>query len=383
MKITAVKPLIVNGGYVNWVFVKIETDVPGLIGWGESSLEWKTNGVVGVINDLTPLLIGQDPRRVEHIWQLLWRGGFYRGGITHTSAMSGIDMACWDILGKSLNQPVYKLLGGAVRDKVRCYGHMVGDGKKRSKPLSQGELAKASLQFGITALKCGAGGYSLPVEGLARVKQVEKDVTEIRRAVGDKVDLMVDLHGRCTPATSVRFGRALEGLGLLFLEEPCLPYSVGGMKHVADHVQIPIATGERLSTRFEFAPLFEARAAEVYQPDPAHTGGISEVRKIAAMAETYYCSVAPHNPLGPINTQACLQLGMAMPNFLIQEVLQIKDHWRHEVASPAISIVDGYAHPGDKPGLGLEVNEKECAKHPYKETRQPAAFHEDGSVADW
>jgi len=223
VKITRVTPLVVNGGYVNWVFVKVETSVPGLVGWGESSLEWKTNGVVGVINDLTPLLIGQDPRRVEHIWQLMWRGGFYRGGITHTSAMSGIDMACWDILGKSLNKPVYQLLGGAVRDKVRCYGHMVGDGKKRKKPLSAPELAKASLQFGITALKCGPSGYSQMVEGQARVKRVEAEITAIRRAVGDGVDLMVDLHGRCTPATSVRYGRALEGLGLLFLEEPAFP----------------------------------------------------------------------------------------------------------------------------------------------------------------
>ncbi len=375
--------MVVNGGYVNWVFVKLETDVAGLVGWGESSLEWKTNGVVGAIKDLEPLLIGQDPRRIEHVWQLCYRGGFYRGGAIHLSAMSGIDQACWDILGKSVNKPVYALLGGAVRDKVRVYGHMVGDGKKRKKPLSSPEVARASLVDGITALKCGPSGFSLPVEGLARVKLVEKEITAIRRAVGDSVDLMVDLHGRCTPATSVRYGRALEGLGLLFLEEPCLPYSVAGMKHVADHVQIPIATGERLVSRFEFTPLFEARAAEVYQPDPSHCGGISEVKKIASMAEAYYCSMAPHNPLGPINTQACLHLGMAMPNFLIQEVLQVKNHWRHEVASPAIKIVDGFTHPGDGPGLGLTINERECAKHPYKDTRQPAAFHPDGSVADW
>ena len=383
MKITRVRPLAVNGGYINWIFVKIETDVAGLVGWGESSLEWKTNAVLGAIKDLEPLLVGQDPTRIEHVWQTCYRGGFYRGGAIHLSAMSGIDQACWDILGKKLNQPVYKLLGGPVRDKVRLYGHMVGDGKKRKKPLSAPELAKASLVNGMQAIKCGPGGCSRMAEGLGRIRRVAKEIGDIRKAVGPDVELMVDLHGRCTPATSVQYGKALEDLGLLFLEEPCLPYSVPGMKHVADHVHIPIATGERLVSKHEFEPLLQARAAEVYQPDPSHCGGITETRKIAAMAEASYCSVAPHNPLGPINTQVCLHLGMALPNFLIQEVLQVRSHWRYDVATPRLTIVDGHAHPGNRPGLGIEVNERECAKHPYKDTRQPAAFHADGSLADW
>jgi galactonate dehydratase len=383
VKITRIRALPVNGGYINWVFVKVETDVAGLWGWGEASLEWKTNAVVGAIKDLEPLLLGQDPRRIEHVWQLGYRGGFYRGGAVHLSALSGIDQACWDILGKSLNTPVYRLLGGPVRDRVRLYGHLVGDGKRRRKPLSRGELARASLRDGLSALKCGPSGLSLPVEGLAGVKRVEREISEIRRAVGAEVDLMVDLHGRCTPATSVLYGKALEGLGLLFLEEPCLPYSVQGMKHVADHVSIPIATGERLVSKHEFEPLLQARACEVYQPDPSHCGGITELKKIAAMAEASYCSVAPHNPLGPINTQVCLHLGLALPNFLIQEVLQVRNHWRDEVATPPLRIVDGHAHPGERPGLGIEVNERACARHPYQETRQPPAFHADGSVADW
>jgi len=384
MKITSLKPLLVNSGYINWVFVKVETDVPGLIGWGEASLEWKTNAVAGAVKDLEPLVIGQDPRRIEHIWQLMHRGAFYRGGIVVASAMSGIDQACWDILGKHLNQPVYRLLGGPVRDRVRVYGHMVGDGIPRP-PGSQtlGEIAKASLMDGISALKCGPSRVNRPMEGRSAVQTAVREIEEVRRAVGDGVDLMVDLHGRCSPALSVEIGRALEGLGLVFLEEPCLPYSVSGMKHVADRVRIPIAAGERLCTRWEFEPLLAARAVEVVQPDPSHCGGISEARKIAAMAETHYMSVAFHNPLSHINTQACLHLGMATPNFLIQEVLQRHHAWRYEVVGPPLEIRDGHAHPGDRPGLGIEVNEAECAKHPPTETRQPEAGLLDGSVADW
>ncbi len=384
MKITAIKPILVNAGNMNWVFVKVETDVAGLWGWGEGSLEWKPNAVAGAITDMFQLVKGQDPRRVEHVWQILYRQAFYRGGVAVLSAISGIDQACWDILGKSLGAPVYQLLGGAVRDKVRVYGHMTGDGKTRKKPLSLGDTAKASLTTGnLTALKCGPSRFNRPVEGLAALKQVERQMTEIRKAVGDDVDLMVDLHGRCTPAMGCRYGQALEGLGLLFLEEPVLPYSVNGMAKVAREVKIPIATGERLVTRFEFTPLMEARACEVVQPDPAHCGGISETRKISTLAEAYYCSVAPHNPLGPVNTQACLHLDMATPNFLIQEILQRHVPWRDEFVSHPMKIVDGHVHPGDRPGLGLEVNEKVCAQHPYKEGKHMQYFHDDGSVADW
>ncbi|MEK7474577.1 MAG: galactonate dehydratase [Candidatus Coatesbacteria bacterium] len=383
MKITGLKPVLVNGGYINWVFVRVETDVPGLIGWGESSLEWKTNAVAGAIRDLEPLVLGQDPTRIERLWQLMHRGAFYRGGIVVASAMSGIDQACWDILGKSLNQPVYRLLGGAVRDRVRLYGHLTGDGIPRAKSQTLGEIAQASLVDGLTALKCGPSRMNRPMEGAAAVKASVAEIAEIRRAIGDGVDLMVDLHGRCSPALSVEIGKALEGLGLLFLEEPCLPYSVSGMKKVADQVRIPIAAGERLATRWEFEPLIASRAVEVLQPDPSHCGGISEARRIAALAETHYMSMAFHNPLSHINTQACLHLGMATPNFLIQEVIQRHHSWRYEVVGPALEIKDGYAHPGDRPGLGVEVNEAECAKHPPIETRQPEAVLVDGSVTDW
>lgn len=383
MKITKLRHVTVNVGSINWVFVRVETDSPGLYGWGEASLEWKPRTVMGALDDLAELIVGQDPRRVEHVWQILYRQGFYRGGIAVISAISGIEQACWDILGKSLNTPVYQLLGGAVRDRVRVYGHMVGDGKKRKKPLSLGETAKASLTNGITALKCGPSGYNRAVEGLAAVKRAESEITEIRRAVGDGVDLMVDLHGRCTPAMGVRYGRAFEDLGLLFLEEPVLPYDAPGMAKVAQDVRIPIATGERLATRWEFEPYFTARACEVVQPDPSHCGGIAEARRIAAAAETHYMGFAPHNPLGPINTQVCLHLGLATPNFLVQEILQRHVPWREEIVTPALTIVDGHAHPGNKPGLGVEVNERACAKHPLKTGTFMRAWHPDGAVADW
>lgn len=389
MKITRIKPIIVNAGNLNWVFVKVETDVAGLWGWGEASLEWKPRAVVGAIEDMTQMALGLDPRRIEHVWQTLYRHGFYRGGVAVLSAISGIDQACWDILGKSLGQPVHQLLGGAVRDKVRVYGHMMENPKKKRKDgkprkLSMGELAlEAIAEHKLTGLKFGNFPYTRGVEGPAAVKAMRAGALEVRKAVGDSVDLMMDVHGRATPAMGARYGQALEDLGLLFLEEPVLPYSVAGMKKVADQVKIPIAAGERLVTRFEFVPLLEARAIEVLQPDPSHCGGISETRKIATLAEAYYCSIAPHNPLGPINTQVCFQLALALPNFLIQETLQFHVPWRDELISPPMKIVDGHVHPGNRPGLGFEVNEKICAQHPYKEGKHMQNYHPDGSVADW
>ncbi len=385
MKITGLKHLIVGGGGKHWVFVKIETSSPGLYGWGEASLEWKPQAVAGALDDLFPLIKGLDPRRIEHVWQTLYRHGFYRGGVTIMSAISGIDQACWDILGKSLGVPVYQLLGGAVRDKVRVYGHMTGGGKKsgRKPKRSIGETARASLVDGLTALKFVPIPFSRSTEGLAAIKRVRAAAVEVRKAVGEKVDLMVDLHGRTTPAMGVQYGKVLEDLGLLFIEEPCLPGSVSGMAKVAREVRIPVATGERLVTRYEFVPLLEARACEIVQPDPAHCGGISETRKIASLAESYYCGIAPHNPLGPINTQVCFHLGLAMPNFLIQEILQRGVPWRDEVVTPPMKIEHGYVHPGNRPGLGIEVNEREAAKHPFKPEGYMQFHHEDGSVADW
>jgi len=385
MKITNLKPIIVNVGNLNWVFVKMETDTPGLHGWGEVTLEWKPRTVAGAVEDLFPMIRGRDPRRPEFIWQIMYRQAFYRGGIAIMSAMSGIEQACWDILGKSLGIPVYQLLGGAVRDKVRVYGHIAPTirPEKRKRKLTLAEAAKASLVDGITALKLNPLPYLRPVEGGAAVKKVRETMSRVRRAVGDGVDLMVDFHGRPNPANGLVFGKALEEFGLLFLEEPCLPHPASGLAKVARQVNIPIATGERLVTRNEFLPLFEARACEVVQPDPSHCGGIGEVRKIAALAEAYQCSIAPHNPLGPINTQVCFHLDMVMPNFLIQEVLQRHVPWRDEIAGPPMKIVDGHVHPSDRPGLGVEVNEKACAKHPYQESKYMQFFHPDGSIADW
>lgn len=383
MKITRVRPLIVNGGNLNWVFVKVETDSPGLCGWGEATLEWKARTVAGAIQDLENLIKGQDPRRVEHVWQTIYRQAFYRGGVGIISAISGIDQACWDILGKSLGAPVYQLLGGPVRDRVRVYGHTTGSGRKVRRKMGYGELVRDSLVDGLTAIKLVPLPFSRPVEGPAAVKLVREKVVAARKAVGDHVDLMVDFHGMASPAMGVQYGKVLEDLGLLFIEEPCLPRSVSGMAKVAREIRVPVAAGERLVTRFEFAPLFEARAIEVAQPDPSHCGGISETRRIGAQAETYYCGIAPHNPLGPINTQVCLHLDMAMPNFLIQEIVQRPVPWRHDVVTPPLRVENGHAHPGSRPGLGLEVNEREAAKHPFKQEKYMQFFHADGAVADW
>jgi galactonate dehydratase len=387
VKITGVSAVVVNAQMRNWVFVKVETD-EGLTGWGEASLEWKTRGVVGCIEDLAPMILGEDPRRIEHLYQVMNRHAFFRAGVVGMSAVSGIEQACWDIWGKSLGVPVYQLLGGAVRDSIRMYDHLGGGEMQalylQDQPEQMAERARESVADGYSAVKVLVVPIAEPLDGMKVLRHADRCMAAIRDAVGDDIDIMVDLHGRTTPTMAIQFGEVLRTYRPWFMEEPCPPENIEGMVEVARALPgIPIATGERLVTRFQFRPLLERGACAVIQPDLCHCGGLWEARKIAAMAETYYVSVAPHNPLGPVATAAAIHFGIATPNFLIQEAIRSDVPWRDEVIRYPVEVVNGRVGMPTRPGLGIEVDEHAAAAHPFAPEILMQPFHRDGSVADW
>ncbi len=387
MKITKISSIVVNARMRNWVFVRVETDQPGLYGWGEGTLEWKTKAVVGAVEDLSRLLVGQDPRRVEHLWQTMHRQYFWRGGIVNCSAMSAIDQALWDIKGKEIGRPVCELLGGPVRDTLRLYDHLGGGSLegmyKTIEPAQFVDLLQESLAKGFTAVKAMPIPVAEPIENAKVLKDAARCIEAMRKAGGDDVDIMLDLHARTTPAAAIQFGRLLVDYNLYWYEEPCWPEHVDGLVEVARALPFPIATGERLVLRQQFREILEKRACAVIQPDVSHCGGISEARRIAAMAETYMISVACHNPQGPISTAASLHVGFATPNYLIQEVVRKDVPWRHDVVTEPIDMDRGVSRVPTASGLGIDINEKEAAKHPFQPEVTMAYFHKDGSVADW
>ncbi|MBI4908357.1 MAG: galactonate dehydratase [Acidobacteria bacterium] len=387
MKITAIKTLVVNARMRNWILVKVETDSPGLYGWGEATLEWKTKGVVGSVEDLSVLLIGQDPRRVEHIWQMMHRQYFWRGGIVTMTAMSGIDQALWDIIGKELGKPVCELLGGPVRDRLRLYDHLGGglmeDIYQSEAPETFAERIHLSLEKGFTAVKAMPIPVAELIESPATLHRAARCVEAMRNAVGDKMDIMLDLHARTTSAAAIQFGRLLADYNLFWYEEPCWPEHVDALVEVSRALPFPVATGERLVGRWEFRELLEKRACAIIQPDVSHCGGISEARRIAAMAETYSIPVACHNPQGPVSTASSIHIGFAVPNYLIQEVVRADVPWRNDILTDPLDIARGYVDPPTAPGLGIDINEAEAAKHPFAPEVTMDCFHRDGSVADW
>jgi galactonate dehydratase len=389
MKITALRTVVVNAEMRNWVFVKVETDEAGLFGWGEASLEWKTRGVVGAIEDLAAMVVGEDPTRIEHVYQKLYRQSFWRLGVIGMSAISGIEQACWDITGKSLGVPVYRLLGGAVRDRVRMYTHLGGGSMKAVyetfDPAPLIDLAQSVVSRGYTALKVVFVPYSEPLMGAPYVKRLRQLMEKLRLAVGDHVDIMIDFHGRTYPATAVQYINALAEFNPFFCEEPVPPENVSALREVRRAVSVPIATGERLVTRHQFREVFEQQACHVIQPDLCHCGGLLEGKKIAAMAEAYYMGVAPHNPLGPVANAAALHFDLSTPNFLIQEDMLADVPWRWEVVQHSLQTRDGYWLKSESPGLGVEVNEREAARHPFQQEvmHSTTIRAADGAILDW
>lgn len=392
MKITEIKTIVCNARMRNWIFVKVITDQPGLYGWGEATLEWHTRSVVGAIDDISQLLIGEDPRRIEHIWQMMYRQHFWHGNsIVCGTAISGIDIALWDIFGKICNLPCHKLFGGRVRDYIRLYCHL-GGGKMedfyQTKPKDAkrfSELAHQAVAEGFTAFKSMAVPPTMPLEGLQPVHYAEACVKSMREAVGDQIDIMVDCHARPSPRMGMLFAHALEPYGLYFLEEPCWPESIDDIALIQRAVKTPIATGERLVTIHAFKELFEKRAASVIQPDITHCGGLTEARRISSMAEAYRVAIAPHNPQGPISTAASIEFGFSAPSYIICESVHNDVPWRKDIVTESYSIQEKgmLVFPHDKPGLGIEVNEEELKKYPFKQEVLQRNFNKDGSVTDW
>jgi len=388
MKINDITTVVVNAQMRNWVFVKVQTDVAGLHGWGEATMEWKTRAVVSCVEDLKPMILGRDPARLDFLWQILYRHSYFRLGPIGMTAISGIEQACCDILAKSLNIPVYQLLGGKVRDKVRMYTHLgSGETKAVYESLDSSaviERAHAVLEQGYTALKVVFVPYSRPLEGVPAIRRFAKLAGDLRNAVGDDIDIMIDFHGRTTTGQAIQYINAIEEFRPLFCEEPVPPENPEAMLEVRRSVNVPIAAGERLYARWGFRRLCELEACHILQPDLSHCGGLREARRIADMGETYYMGVAPHNPNGPVANAAALHFGLSTPNLLIQEDMLGDVPWRFDVVATEVERKDGYWLPLEKPGLGIEVNEREAAKHPFQqEILQQMIFHEDGSVADW
>jgi galactonate dehydratase len=392
MKITKIETQVCHARMRNWIFVKVITDQPGLWGWGEATLEWHTRSVVGAIEDISALLIGEDPRRIEHLWQMMYRQHFWHGnGIVRGTAISGIDIALWDILGKIHGVPCHQLWGGPVRDYVRLYCHL-GGGKMedfyQTRPDDAarfGELAQRAVADGFTAFKSMAVPETMPVEGLPAIRYAEACVKAMREAVGDSIDIMVDCHARPSPRMGQMFASALEPYGLYFFEEPCWPECLDDIARIQHSVRTPIATGERMVGLAPFRDLLEKRGASVLQPDVTHCGGLTEARRIAALAEAYRVALAPHNPQGPVSTAASLELGFATPSYLICESVHLDVPWRNDVVREAIAIEPKgrIVRPGNRPGLGIEIDEAEVRKHPFEQEVLQRTFYKDGSVGDW
>ena len=383
MKITNVSTYFVRP---RWGFVEIETDA-GLVGWGEAVLEGHAGAVLASVKEMQDYLIGKDPMMIEHHVQALYRGSFYRGGPIMLSAISGIEQAMWDIKGKYYNCPVYEMLGGKCREKIRMYSHIKLAGAAGEFPIEDMlKIADGRLAEGYTALK-----YSIipPIKQVDTPENTKKHVerfARVREHIGWDIDLAIDFHGRVSPAMALRLAEELKPYMPFFIEEPCLPENVDCMVNIARSTSIPIAAGERLFSKWQFRELIEKQAVSIVQPDICHCGGIFEGRKIATMAELYYGSVAPHNPLGPISLAACLQVDACSPNFLVQEHPgnpDKSDLGVGYVKEPFV-IKNGYIDVPTKPGLGIELDEDAIKERLYDgKWTTPRQYFEDGSIADW
>ena len=387
MKITAVETHVCNARMRNWVFVRVLTDEPEISGWGEATLEWHTRSVVGAIGDLESLLVGQDPVRVEYLWQRMNRQHFWHGNnLVRSTAISGIDIALWDIVGKIHGVPCHRLWGGPVRDTIRLYAH-VGEGSFYSldEPEAFAEGARALVDAGFTAFKSLPVPPTMPLESHDAILVAERRLAAMRDAVGDGIDIMVDCHARPSPAVGKQVAHALEPFNLYWLEEPCWPEVADEMADIARSVRTPIATGERLVGIHAFRDLLEKRACAVIQPDITHCGGISEARRIAALGDAYRVAFAPHNPQGPVSTAASIELGFATPSYVICEAVNADVPWRGDVVAEGFTVEKNgrLVSPSELPGLGIEIDLDAIARHPFEQEIPREVFYRDGSVGDW
>ncbi|MBQ7090753.1 MAG: galactonate dehydratase [Clostridia bacterium] len=363
MKITDLKTFVVDCYRTNWVFVKIETD-EGISGVGEGTLEYKEQALVGAIEDQRRYLIGKDPTNIEEHYHAMYRDAYWRGGPVLMSAVSAIEMALWDISAKALGVPVYRLLGGKMRDKVKIYVNGWFAGSKE--PEEFAAAAKRAVERGIKAMKWDPFGKSYMNIDNDVLRKAIRNVAAVREAVGDDIDLLIEGHGRFDVPTGIKIAKELERFKPMFFEEPVPPDNLEALAAVREKSPVAISAGERLYGRRAFIELFERRAADYIQPDISHAGGIMELKKIAAMAEAKYIPFAPHNPSGPIANAATLQLATSVPNFEILEIMLTDVEWRKDVTNENLVFEDGCIRIPDLPGLGIEINEEACLAHPYQ-----------------
>ncbi len=387
MKITKLETILVGAptpgcGLLsnrNYFYILLHTD-EGITGLGEATLESHDESILGALRDLEDLVVGQDPARIGFLMQTLIRQRFWKGGVVKASAISGIELACWDILGKAVGKPVFELFGGAVRDKIRVYANGWSGGSTDLAEIR--DRAQAALADGYQAFKFSLAIPSWPVRDSAAVRRIAQAAETVREAVGAEPALCFDGHGRYDSRLAIQVGKALEPFDLLFYEEPVQPEDEEGMAMVAEKVTIPIAAGERLTRLQEFRRLFEKRAIAVAQPDLAHCHGFNEGTKVAHIAEAFDGFVAPHCPMSPVITAISLHLDAIAPNFLIQERLFLND-WRNEVITEPLNVVDGCLALPKGAGWGIELDMDMVRKHPRILAGSPKLFRPDGAVCDW
>ncbi|MDQ0861887.1 galactonate dehydratase [Bacillus sp. V2I10] len=368
-----------------WLFLKIETD-EGIIGWGEPVIEGRAETVGTAVKELMEYLIGKDPLRIEDHWNYMYRSGFYRGGPIFMSAIAGIDQALWDIKGKYYNAPIYQLLGGACRDSIRVYSWIGGD-----RPAEVGSAAKAAVEAGFTAIKMNGTEELQIIDSYEKIDQAVERIAAVREAAGPYVGIGIDFHGRVHKPMAKILAKELEAYRPMFIEEPVLPENNEALREIARATNIPIATGERMFSRWEYKNLLMDGYVDIIQPDLSHAGGITECKKIISMAEAFDVAAAPHCPLGPIALASCLQVDATCHNAFIQEQSlgihynQGSDLLDYIVDNRVFKYENGYVKIPDGPGLGIEINEDHVRKmaeigHNW---RNPVWRHTDGSIAEW
>lgn len=363
MKVTRLETFVCHAYRTNWVFLKVHTDA-GVHGVGEATLEYQELTVVAACKELERTLVGRDPFAIEAVWHDLYRDAYWRGGPVLMSALSAVDMALWDIKGKALGLPVWQLLGGRVRDRVPCYAN--GWFAPAVQPDEFAAKAREAVAMGFRGLKWDPFGSAYLTIGKAALKKSLQCVQAVVEAVGAEVDILIEGHGRFNIPTAVKIGQALGEYDVTWFEEPIPPDNLPGMIEVKNRVPVALAGGERLYSRWDFRDYLTRGCVDYVQPDVSHAGGISELRKIAACAESYHIPFCPHNPSGPVANAATLQLAACTPNFFLLETMATDVPYRKDICDEQLEFTEGGLVIGDRSGLGIELNEEAIKAHPYE-----------------
>ncbi|MEE2659807.1 MAG: galactonate dehydratase [Candidatus Latescibacterota bacterium] len=377
MKITDVKSFPVYAGSRNYTFVKVETD-EDIYGVGEFGITWREQAGVGAVEHLKQHLLGQDPLNTEFLWQLMFRGDFFPGGRIGAAAISAIDIALWDIKGKAWNQPVHMLLGGQMRERVVCYKGMGGN-----TPEDSAATGKALVADGWQYLRMSVNDRDGVLDARVAVRDAVDHVAAVREAVGPNVDICIDVHTRLDPPDAIRLARMLEPYDMFFIEDPLRCENPQSYRLIRQHVATPLAVGEHYATKWEFRQMVEEELLDYARIDLCIVGGLTEARKVANWCETHYIKIVPHNPLGPVSAAACLHLDLATDNFAVQEAGQVGNPFLEDLFPIQVPYENGYMLPPERPGLGVEFDEKAAANYEFRYETGPQLRRSDGAFTNW